>query len=75
MAESPAGDPGVGTPERRLSDEEFRELDRRSIRTGCETADNREADRLLRAHGYVFDAEAQGWTRVEVEPSTPKELA
>lgn len=34
----------------------FDELDRRSIRVGCETADNRGADFELKRRGYVFDA-------------------
>lgn len=39
----------------------FRDLDRWSIRTGCETELNRQADQELRRRGYWFDAPEQRW--------------
>lgn len=46
----------------------FEELDRRSIRTGCETADNRAADFELRHRGYVFNASDARWEQPAALP-------
>jgi hypothetical protein len=43
------------------------DLDRRSIRTGCETADNRAADEELRRRGYVFDGQQVRWRYLKEE--------
>lgn len=37
------------------------QLDRLSIRTGCETDYNRRADFELRKRGYVFNVNEQRW--------------
>jgi len=39
----------------------FMELDRCSIRTGCETDENRQADAELRRRGYTFNTTEQKW--------------
>lgn len=47
----------------------FLELDRLSIRLGCESDINRRADMELRRRGYTFDAGQQRW----IAPSERKE--
>jgi hypothetical protein len=48
---------------------EFNELDRLTIRTGCETDLNRRADTELRRRGYRFDPHTQSWRRTASEHS------
>ncbi len=47
------------------------DLDRRSIRTGCETEDNRRADLMLKQLGYRFDASEARWVKAAVHPGEP----
>lgn len=54
-----------------LTDRTLTELDQLSIRTGCETEINRQADFELHRRGYAFDASAGRWVKAEPAPTKP----
>jgi hypothetical protein len=54
---------------RSVRDMSLLELDRLSIRTGCETEANRVADTELKRRGYQFNASEQQW---EMAPRAPE---
>jgi len=55
----------IAEAEAELAADELLDLERRAIRTGCETDDNRFADMRLRALGYRFNASEARWEKTQ----------